>query len=448
MQKNFLIRHKVAFEARSYLDSKEFVEVETPMLTKSTPEGARDYLVPSRVTAGTFYALPQSPQLFKQLLMVSGFEKYFQLARCFRDEDLRADRQPEHTQIDMECSFVEAEDIISIVEGMIKRIFKNVLGVDVITPIPQITYETAMNEYGSDKPDLRFGMKLVDISSLVSDVGFKVFSSVVSGGGAVKCITVPGGAEYSLGEMDKITKFAVSLGAKGMAWWKCVDGGAQSPIAKFFDEDAIKKIREKAQAKDGDLILFIADKLDVSNSVLGGLRLHMAKKLNLLNKDTFEFVWVVDFPLFEWDEEEGRFISLHHPFTAPDIDDIEEIKKNPKNVKSKAYDIVLNGVELGGGSIRIHNYEMQQEMFKLLGISEKEAESKFGFLLDALQYGAPPHGGLAIGLDRLVMLMLGLDSIRDVIAFPKTQKASCVMTEAPSNVSEKQLKELNISLVE
>jgi aspartyl-tRNA synthetase len=457
MQNNLITRHKIAFEARSYLNDNGFLEIETPMLTKSTPEGARDYLVPSRVSNGSFYALPQSPQLFKQLLMVSGFERYFQLARCFRDEDLRADRQPEHTQIDMELSFVDMEDIFKIMEGLMASIFKKVLGIEMKTPFIRMPYEIAMNEYGSDKPDLRFDMKLSDVSEIVKEAEFKVFSSVVKNNGVVKCIVCPDCAGYSLGEIDKITKFAVELGAKGMAWFKCIDGEVQSPIAKFFDKEAIDAIKKETNAKDNDLILFIADKKTTANQVLGALRVEMAKKLGLIGKantcnskldseSSFKFLWVTDFPLFDWDEEEKRYTAVHHPFTSPATEDLELIKKEPGKIKAKAYDLVLNGTEVGGGSIRIHKENVQEEMFKLLGIEKEEAREKFGFLLDALQYGAPPHGGIAIGLDRLVMLMLGLDSIRDVIAFPKTQKAACLMTDAPSDVSEKQLKELGIAL--
>ena len=448
MQRNLITRHKVAFEARAYLNENNFLEIETPVLTKSTPEGARDYLVPSRVNPGNFYALPQSPQLFKQLLMVSGYERYFQIVRCFRDEDLRADRQPEHTQIDMELSFVDQEDVYKIVEGLIVRVFKNVLGVELKAPFARITYDVAMNEYGSDKPDLRFDMKLKDVTEVVKDVEFKVFSGVIKSGGVVKCVVAPGCASYSLGEMDKITKYAMDLGAKGMAWFKLVDGAAQSPIAKFFKETDIKNIKDATGAKDGDLVLFIADKKKVANTVLGGLRLEMAKRLNLIDKSAYCFEWVVDFLMFEWSDEDERFVAVHHPFTSPKTDDINELDKNPGELKAKAYDIVLNGVELGGGSIRIHKRDMQEKIFQILGINKEEAQEKFGFLLDAFQYGTPPHGGLAIGLDRFIMLMLKLDSIREVIAFPKTQKAACLMTNAPSKVSEKQLRELYISVEE
>ena len=446
MQRNLITRHKIAFEARNFLNKNNFLEIETPMLTKSTPEGARDYLVPSRVSPGCFYALPQSPQLFKQILMVAGFEKYFQLVRCFRDEDLRADRQPEHTQIDMELSFVEQEDIFELIEGLMAHIFKTVLNIHIKTPFERMLYDTAMNLYGSDKPDLRFDMKLIDVSDIVKDADFKVFSGVIKNNGVVKCIVAPGCANYSLGEMDKLTKYAIEMGAKGMAWFKCIDGEAQSPIAKFFDKKIIENIKKISGAKDGDLILFFADELKTANTVLGCLRCEMGKRLRLIDDTVYKLLWVTDFPLLEWDQEAQRFSAVHHPFTSPNINNIDEIEKDPASLKAKAYDLVLNGTEVGGGSIRIHKEEIQEKMFGLLGIKKDEAKEKFGFLLDALQYGAPPHGGIAIGLDRLVMLLLRLDSIRDVIAFPKTQKAICLMTDAPSHVSKKQLKELNIDI--
>ncbi|MCX7723817.1 MAG: aspartate--tRNA ligase [Thermodesulfovibrio sp.] len=455
MQRNIFLRHRITMTARNFLDSKGFIEIETPMLTKSTPEGARDFLVPSRLNPGTFYALPQSPQLFKQILMIAGFDKYFQIVRCFRDEDLRADRQPEFTQIDLEMSFVKPEDVIEVVEEMLFKCFKDVLGFDINIPFKKLTYEEAINKYGSDKPDLRFGLEIYNVTEVAKNSQFRVFLDTIEKGGVVKAICGKGLGNLSRSEIDKLVSLAQSFGAKGLAWIK-VKNGFDSPIVKFFPESTIKEIAEILKVENGDMILFVADKNEIANEVLGRLRLEIAEKAQL-KKEGFHFVWILDFPLFEWDEEEKRFVSMHHPFTSPKDEDIEKLLKMPeeafknpqsplKDIKAKAYDIVLNGYELGGGSIRIHKPDIQEQIFRILGISEEDVKRRFGFFVEALRYGAPPHGGIALGLDRLVMIMTGADSLRDVIAFPKTQKAFCPLSEAPSEVDLRQLRELHIKL--
>jgi aspartyl-tRNA synthetase len=455
LQNNLIVRHRAAKVIRDYLDEKGFLEIETPMLTKSTPEGARDYLVPSRLNPGHFYALPQSPQLFKQILMVSGLERYFQIVKCFRDEDLRADRQPEFTQVDMEMSFADKEDIIAVIEGMIKRLFKDVLGTEIDVPFQRLSFKESMERFGNDKPDLRFGLELKDMADLASKGSFKVFLDALQSRGRVKAINGKGMAGLSRKEIDMLTEEAQSFGAKGLAWIK-LKNGFESPIAKFFPEEVLRQMAERLEASEGDLMLFVADKEKVVHDVLSRMRLELGKRLNLI-KDGFRFLWVTDYPLLEWDEEGGRFTAMHHPFTSPVDEDIEKMfsmnvselqtpDSELKTLRAKAYDIVLNGYEIGGGSIRIHRRDVQRKMFEMLKISEDEARLKFGFLLDALEYGAPPHGGIALGLDRLVMLMVGAHSIRDVIAFPKTQKAVCLMSGAPSTVELKQLRELNIKV--
>lgn len=445
MQRNLIMRHKIVHEMRQFLDAHDFLEVETPILTKSTPEGARDYLVPSRVNPGKFYALPQSPQLFKQLLMVSGLERYFQIARCFRDEDLRADRQPEFTQLDIELSFEDQDFILDLMEHMMQRIFKNVLNVDIQIPFKRITWDDAMNLYGSDKPDLRFDMHFYDISDLLRDTGFKVFRNVLDNGGIVKAITVKGDAVIPRRELDGLVNYVGNYGAKGLAWIGLnKDGSLKCQITKFLGEDKIREIGKFCEAENGDLILIIADKPKVVAQALGELRLEMARRMNLIDENEFCFRWVTDFPMFEYSEEDKRWVAEHHPFTAPRDEDVQYLLTDPSKVYAKAYDMVLNGVEAGGGSLRIYQEELQEKVFKAIGITHEEAQEKFGFLLDAFRYGAPPHAGIALGLDRLVMLMLRLGSIRDVIAFPKTQSAIDQMTQAPSEVVDMQLKELHI----
>jgi len=445
MQRNLIMRHKIVHEMRQFLDAHDFLEVETPILTKSTPEGARDYLVPSRVNPGKFYALPQSPQLFKQLLMVSGLEKYFQIARCFRDEDLRADRQPEFTQLDIELSFEDQDFILDLMEHMMQRIFKNVLNVDIQIPFKRITWDDAMNLYGSDKPDLRFDMHFYDISDLLRDTGFKVFRNVLDNGGIVKAITVKGDAAIPRRELDGLVDYVGNYGAKGLAWIGLnKDGSLKCQITKFLGEDKIREIGKFCEAENGDLILIIADKPKVVAQALGELRLEMARRMNLIDENEFCFRWVTDFPMFEYSEEDKRWVAEHHPFTAPRDEDVQYLLTDPSKIYAKAYDMVLNGVEAGGGSLRIYQEELQEKVFKAIGITHEEAQEKFGFLLDAFRYGAPPHAGIALGLDRLVMLMLRLGSIRDVIAFPKTQSAIDQMTQAPSEVVDMQLKELHI----
>ena len=445
MQRNLIMRHKIVHEMRQFLDAHDFLEVETPILTKSTPEGARDYLVPSRVNPGKFYALPQSPQLFKQLLMVSGLERYFQIARCFRDEDLRADRQPEFTQLDIELSFEDQDFILDLMEHMMQRIFKNVLNVDIQIPFKRITWDDAMNLYGSDKPDLRFDMHFYDISDLLRDTGFKVFRNVLDNGGIVKAITVKRDAAIPRRELDSLVDYVGNYGAKGLAWIGLnKDGSLKCQITKFLGEDKIREIGKFCEAENGDLILIIADKPKVVAQALGELRLEMARRMNLIDENEFCFRWVTDFPMFEYSEEDKCWVAEHHPFTAPRDEDVQYLLTDPSKVYAKAYDMVLNGVEAGGGSLRIYQEELQEKVFKAIGITHEEAQEKFGFLLDAFRYGAPPHAGIALGLDRLVMLMLRLGSIRDVIAFPKTQSAIDQMTQAPSEVVDMQLKELHI----
>lgn len=445
MQKNIILRHKVTKLMRDFLDNNGFLEIETPMLCKSTPEGARDYLVPSRVNPGKFYALPQSPQIFKQLLMVSGFERYFQIARCFRDEDLRADRQPEFTQLDMEMSFVEVDDVLELMEGLISYIFEGALGKKLNVPFRRMTWDEAMDKYGSDKPDLRFDMPLYNVSEAIKGCSFQVFNSVVENGGQVKCINVKGYANIPRRELDGLVKFVGIYGAKGMAWLQFPEeGGVKSSIAKFFTEENIEALKKAAEVEPGDLLLFVADKPSVVAQALGALRIEMAKRRDLIDPNALSFLWVVDFPMFEYNEEEKRYVAMHHPFTAPRDEDLPLLESNPGKVYAKAYDMVLNGTEIGGGSIRIHRRDVQKAVFSAIGLSDEEAASKFGFMMNAFTYGAPPHGGLAFGLDRMIMIMAQRDSIRDVIAFPKTQSASDLMTQAPDVVDDKQLRELHI----
>ena len=451
MQERLQMRVKVIQALRSYLDQNGFLDIETPMLTKATPEGARDYLVPSRTQPGSFFALPQSPQIFKQLLMMSGMDRYYQVVRCFRDEDLRADRQPEFTQLDIETSFMGEEEIIVMMEGMMRDVFKATLDVDLPNPFPRMPYAEAMHRYGSDKPDLRIPLELVDITDLMGGVEFKVFSGPANDEkGRVAVLRLPNGSELSRKEIDDYTKFVGNYGAKGLAYIKCNDieqgrEGLQSPILKFLPDDVVENIVQRTQAANGDLLFFGADKTTVVNDALGALRVKLGIDMNLLDGE-WKPLWVVDFPMFEWDEKENRWNALHHPFTAPNYDSAQELIDKPGESLSQAYDMVLNGTELGGGSVRIHKQDMQKAVFEVLNISDEEAENKFGFLLKALKYGCPPHAGIAFGLDRLIMLMTGSDSIRDVMAFPKTQTATCPLTDAPAEVSEKQLKELNIRL--
>jgi aspartyl-tRNA synthetase len=446
LQKNLILRHKVAKAVRTYLDGQGFLEIETPVLTRSTPEGARDYLVPSRVNPGRFYALPQSPQLFKQLLMVSGFDRYYQIVRCFRDEDLRMDRQPEFTQIDIEMSFVDVEDIQRTMEGMMAFIFKEVLASDLPMPFPVLGYDEAMDRYGTDKPDIRFGLELKEISDLVGESGFGIFREVIGEGGIVKGIAVKGGASLSRSEVDNLVSFSQGLGAQGLSWVKVLSEGWQSPIAKFFEGSSRSAITEKMAAGEGDLLLFVAGDRGIVNHTLANLRLHLGGKLGLIPSETYGFVWVRDFPLLEFSQEEGRYVAVHHPFTAPKDEDIPMLEDHPEEVKAKSYDLVLNGIEIGGGSIRNHIMEVQSMVFRKLGIGEEEAKERFGFLMEALRYGPPPHGGIAFGFDRIVMILSHSDSIREVIAFPKTQRATCPLTEAPTEVDAKQLDELSIKV--
>jgi len=444
MQRNLLVRHQVVRTMRECLNNRDFVEVETPFLNKSTPEGARDYLVPSRLNPGTFYALPQSPQLFKQILMVAGLERYYQIVRCFRDEDLRADRQPEFTQLDLEMSFVDEDDVIGVTEEVIAAVMKQVLGIDIELPIQRMDYDTAIALYGTDRPDLRYEMAFVDITNVSRKSDFNVFKNALQ----VRGINVKKGMDtFSRRDLDGLTDYVKEFGAKGLAWFRIEQGGRfSSPIAKFFNDDVQASIGTMMGAEPGDILMFVADSPATVAQALGALRTHVAQRQGLADKKKFSFCWVVNFPSFEWNEEEKRYEALHHPFTAPAEADLDKLETDTASVRSRAYDIVLNGVEIGGGSIRIHDPEVQRQVFKLLGIPDEEARQRFGFLLDALRFGAPPHGGIALGLDRFVMLLLGLDTIRDVIAFPKTQKAQCLMSDAPSTVDPRQLKELGIKI--
>ena len=444
MQHNLILRHRVAKTMRDFFDSRDFIEVETPMLTKSTPEGARDYLVPSRVNPGKFYALPQSPQIFKQILMVAGYERYFQIVRCFRDEDLRADRQPEFTQLDVEMSFVERDDVLAIMEKMIAEVFKVAIGAELSLPMRRLSYDEAMEKYGSDKPDLRFDMEIFDLSEAMWGSDFKVFESVLAAGGKIKGINVKGNAAIPRRELDGLVNYVGQYGAKGLAWIGYTAEGLKSQISKFFSDEQLEKIRLTAQAEEGDLVLIIADKPAVAVNAMGQLRLEMARRMNLIDPDKLAFAWVLDFPMFEYDEEEKRYVAMHHPFTSPRDEDIQYLETDPGRIKAKAYDMVLNGTEIGGGSIRIFQRDVQEKVFKAIGLTEEEANEKFGYLLEAFEFGTPPHGGIAFGLDRLIMLMAKRSSIRDVIAFPKTQSATDLMSQAPSEVSLRQLKELSI----
>ena len=446
MQKNLILRHRATTSVRSYLNSQGFLDLETPFLTRSTPEGARDYLVPSRVNPGQFYALPQSPQIFKQLFMISGFDRYYQIVRCFRDEDLRADRQPEFTQIDIEMSFVGEDDVMNLAEGMMTALFKDVLNLDINAPFARLTYAEAVGRFGLDKPDTRFELELKDISDIVAGSGFKVFANAVKTGGIVKALNAKGCINFSRKQIDDLIDFVAVYRAKGMAWIKVKENEWQSPIAKFFTEDEKQALAERIQMEPGDLVFFVADQPKVVNESLGNLRNHLGRKLDLIDDNEFKFLWVTRFPMFEYDELEKRYQALHHPFTSPLEADYDRMADDPLAVESRAYDLVLNGFEIGGGSIRIHQREVQEKVFEALGMDRDSYESKFGFLLSALDAGAPPHGGIAIGFDRLVMLLCGESSIRDVIAFPKTQKAACILTGAPSDTSKQQLDELHLRL--
>ncbi len=447
IQKNIMMKSKVSMLLRKFMEKEGFLEIETPMLTKSTPEGARDYLVPSRVHPGSFYALPQSPQLFKQLLMCSGYDRYFQIARCFRDEDLRADRQPEFTQADMELSFVDVDDVIEVNERLLQYVFKEAIGIDVQLPIQRMTWQEAMDRFGSDKPDTRFGMELVNVSDVVKGCGFGVFTGALENGGSVRGINAKGQGSMPRKKIDKLVEFAKGYGAKGLAYLAVnEDGTYKSSFAKFMTEEELKVLVEKMEGQPGDLLLFAADKNKVVWDVLGALRLEIGRELGLMDKNKYNFLWVTEFPLLEWSDEENRFMAMHHPFTMPMEEDWDKIDSDPGSVRAKAYDIVLNGTEMGGGSVRIHQDDIQEKMFEVLGFTKERAHEQFGFLLDAFKYGVPPHAGLAYGLDRMVMLMLQCDSIRDVIAFPKVKDASCLMTEAPNVVDEKQLEELCIKV--
>lgn len=447
LAQTFKMRHQTTRSIRQYLDNNGFFDIETPVLIKSTPEGARDYLVPSRVHEGEFYALPQSPQLFKQLLMISGFDKYYQIVKCFRDEDLRADRQPEFTQVDIEMSFVDQEDIIAMGEDMLRKVVKDVKGIDVSGPFPRMTYAEAMDRFGSDKPDTRFGMELINVSQLGKEMNFKVFKDTVDNNGEIKAIVAKDAAnKYTRKDMDALTEFVNIYGAKGLAWVKVVDDGLSGPIARFFEDVNVETLKQLTEAKPGDLVMFVADKPNVVAQSLGALRIKLAKELGLIDESKLNFLWVTDWPLLEYDEDAKRYVAAHHPFTSPKREDIEKLDTEPENVQANAYDIVLNGYELGGGSIRIHDGELQQKMFEVLGFTNEQAQEQFGFLLDAFKYGAPPHGGIALGLDRLVMLLTNRTNLRDTIAFPKTASATCLLTDAPGEVSDKQLQELSLRI--
>lgn len=445
MKNNMMLRHRVIKSLRDFLDERGFLEIETPILTKSAPEGARDYLVPSRVHPGEFYALPQSPQIFKQILMVAGMEKYYQVARCFRDEDLRADRQPEFTQLDIEMSFIDEDDIMNLAEAMLVQAFDQGLNREIEIPFPRITYDEAMRSFGSDKPDLRFGLVIQEVTDLLKSSDFKVFATAINSGGVVRALNAKGCASFSRKEIDDLAQMALDLGAKGLAWIQVTEDGMKSPIIKFMGPAELQEITARLDAKPGDLLLFCADFEDTVARVLGGLRLELGNRLQLIDQNALNLIWVTDFPLLEWDEDEKRYIAVHHPFTSPQNPD--QLESDPQKAKARAYDLVLNGTEVGGGSIRIHSRSLQERMFALQGLTQEEVADKFGYMLEAFEYGAPPHGGIALGLDRLVMLMAKRDSIRDVIAFPKTQSASCPMTQAPSSVRDRQLKELNIKTI-
>jgi len=444
---NIYMRHQTALNIRKFLSGQDFLEIETPMLTKSTPEGARDYLVPSRINKGSFYALPQSPQLFKQLLMMAGFDRYFQIVRCFRDEDLRADRQPEFTQVDLELSFANEGMVMDVFEGMMADIFSNILDIKVSMPFPRIEYREAMDMYGSDKPDTRFGMELRDLSDLLRGSDFKVFESIINEGGVVKAINVKGGASFSRKELDELNQMIIEFGAKGLFWAKVKPENWQSSIAKFLTAENKDAIEKRLEAAEGDLLIFVADKPMNANTALGSLRIELGKKLGLIKKGDFSFLWVTKFPLLEYDEKEKRFVAVHHPFTAPLEEDEPLLSEKPGEIRARSYDLVLNGEEIGGGSVRIHNIDLQNRIFDKLGLKEEEAKEKFGFFLEALTYGAPPHAGIALGFDRLVAVMVGAESLRDVIAFPKTQRATCPVMDAPSRVDKTQLEEVGISVI-